>query len=562
MLEYPHGHRDINELKWLKVMPNLLTLYYMTKLYLYCKYSLFRIIFLLSFLELGLNVYASTPYTSYTTKLSRFTRFNFNDTTKRYDIQKADLSIHRKKSFIRAASETFGMNMSLWAFDRYVLKGHYAYISWKSIKENFKHGFEWDNDHLNTNMFAHPYNGSLFFNAGRSNGFNFWQSELFAIGGSAMWEMFMECERPSTNDIIATPIGGAALGEVFYRTSDRILDDRTTGGERLGRELASFLISPMKGVTRLITGQAWKKSRSSGREYDHLPFNIDVSLGARMLTYHDDDAKFKVGTSARLNIEYGDPFDADSKIPYDYFTCMAEFNIMETQPLLSRVEIIGRLLSKELIDSKHCDLSVGLFQHFDFFDSDTISDRIPNVIEPCVVPYKLGTPASVGVGSIFRYQKNRSTLAAYAHFNGVLLGGILSDNYRYYNRNYNWATGFSVKFGLKGNFWDDRLSVALKNHYYRFYTREADSTIDVDWTDTPDGKPVNIAGDNSIGSFYHMEGQVDYRLWKQLFVTTRFDFYSRSTKYREMIYVDNWGASDWYIDSKQMSLQLMLTCKF
>ncbi len=68
-----------------------------------------------------------------------------------------------------------------------------------------------DNDHLNTNMFAHPYNGSLYFNAGRSNGYNFWQSELFAIGGSAMWEMFMECEYPSTNDIIATPIGWMPL---------------------------------------------------------------------------------------------------------------------------------------------------------------------------------------------------------------------------------------------------------------------------------------------------------------------------------------------------------------
>ena len=134
----------------------------------------------------------------------------------------------KKKNFLMAAGEVFGMNMGLWAFDRYILRGHYAYISLETIKENFKHGFEWDNDHLNTNMFAHPYNGSLFFNAGRSNGFNFWQSELFAIGGSAMWELFMECEYPSTNDIIATPIGGAALGEVFYRTSDMILDIRTT----------------------------------------------------------------------------------------------------------------------------------------------------------------------------------------------------------------------------------------------------------------------------------------------------------------------------------------------
>lgn len=121
----------------------------------------------------------------------------------------------RKKHFWKAAGETFGLNVGLWAFDRYVLKGHYSYISLKTIKANFKHGFDWDNDHLSTNMFAHPYHGSLYFNAGRANGFNFWQSELFALGGSAMWELFMESEYPSKNDIIATPIGGAALGEVF-----------------------------------------------------------------------------------------------------------------------------------------------------------------------------------------------------------------------------------------------------------------------------------------------------------------------------------------------------------
>ena len=168
----------------------------------------------------------------------------------------ADAARLERKAFWRASAETAGFNIGLWAFDRYVQKGHYAYINWNTIKANFKHGFEWDNDHLNTNMFAHPYNGSLYFNAGRSNGYNFWQSELFAIGGSAMWEMFMECEYPSTNDIIATPVGGAAIGEVLYRTSDLILDDRTTGGRRFGRELAAFLVSPMRGFTRIVTGRA------------------------------------------------------------------------------------------------------------------------------------------------------------------------------------------------------------------------------------------------------------------------------------------------------------------
>lgn len=64
---------------------------------------------------------------------------------------------------------------------------------------------------------------------------------------------------------------------------------------------------------------------------------------------------------------------------------------MKTQPLLSRVEIIGQLISKELVNTKKCNLSIGLFQHFDFFDSDTISQYNANDIAPCVVPYKLSS---------------------------------------------------------------------------------------------------------------------------------------------------------------------------
>ena len=77
----------------------------------------------------------------------------------------ADIAYHQRKHFWRAGAEVVGMNLSLWAFDRYALKGHYAYVTWESIKENFKHGFEWDNDHLSSNMFAHPYKGNLFYNA-------------------------------------------------------------------------------------------------------------------------------------------------------------------------------------------------------------------------------------------------------------------------------------------------------------------------------------------------------------------------------------------------------------
>lgn len=103
--------------------------------------------------------------------------------------------------------------MGVWAFDRYAIKGDFAFFDINTMKANLKKGFVWDNDQMGTNLFMHPYHGSLYYNTARSNGYNYWQSGVFALGGSAMWELFMENEYPSANDIIATPVGGMALGE-------------------------------------------------------------------------------------------------------------------------------------------------------------------------------------------------------------------------------------------------------------------------------------------------------------------------------------------------------------
>ena len=467
-----------------------------------------------------------------------------------------------EKHFWRAAGETFGMNMAQWAFDRYVLRGSYSYISWETIKQNFRHGFDWDNDHLSTNMFAHPYNGSLYFNAGRSNGYNYWQSELFAIGGSAMWELFMESEYPSTNDIIATPVGGAALGEVLFRASDYVLDDRSTGAERVGRELAAFVISPMRGFNRLITGQSWKRGATTGRQFGTPPVHLDFSLGLRALMYHDDRSRGRSGGMARLSLEYGDRYATRCKEPYQYFSLLMELNMIKTQPLLSRVEIVGRLLSKEVLHARRCRLSVGLYQHFDFFDSDTISTYSPKEWEPCVVPYKFGTPASVGGGAMFRYADGCRTFDASVHANGVLLGGLLSDYYRYYHRNYNWGSGFAVKAELTGSVCNDRLTFALHNQYYRLFTRSNWDSV-VNGAPSPSEEPKDVLGDASFASFNHLEGCVSYRLFKSLSLTWGLDWYYRRTCYDTYRWINmggwSYGTSVLFVSSHQVSTQLMLT---
>lgn len=473
----------------------------------------------------------------------------------------SDVKRLEHKAFWRASAEVVGFNLALWAFDRYVTKGQYAYISWESIKENFKHGFEWDNDHLNTNMFAHPYCGSLYFNAGRSNGYNFWQSSLFSIGGSAMWELFMEKEYPSTNDIIATPIGGTAIGEVLYRTSDLVLDDRSCGAERFGRELAGFVISPMRGLTRIFTGRTWERRATSGRRFGMPPVRLSFSLGSRILLFHDDRNYNKAGGTARISMEYGDRFAEKTKYPYDYFTFLMDLDVMKTQPVLSRLEIKGRLLSKDVHDGRHSHVSLGLYQHYDFLDSDTIShSAVTNSLYECLVPYKLGIPASVGGGTVARYtHDNNWQIDGFAHVNAVLLGGILTDFYRNYHRNYNWGTGFSIKGGVQ---WFSKklgLNANANVRFYKIYTLKG---CELDYLEYPDILEENVQGDKSNSSFLNLNFHCNYRIWRNLFASFMFDWYRRNTHYLELNLKDAglmYRVKSPFFKSDQIGIKVMLS---
>lgn len=84
-----------------------------------------------------------------------------------------DIDYYSHKRGLQAGTMVFGINMGVWAFDRYIRKADFAYINGRTIKDNLKHGFVWDNDAMGTNMFMHPYHGSLYFNSARSNGYNF-----------------------------------------------------------------------------------------------------------------------------------------------------------------------------------------------------------------------------------------------------------------------------------------------------------------------------------------------------------------------------------------------------
>lgn len=449
-----------------------------------------------------------------------------------------------KKQGWPAAAEIFGLNMLIWGVDRYIQKADFAYIGFKSIKENLTGGFYWDNDQMGTNMFLHPYHGNLYFNSARSRGFNYWESGLFALGGSAMWELFMENEHPSTNDIIATPIGGMALGEVLYRASDLALDDRTRGGERFKHEAIAFVISPMRGLTRIINGDAWKRRPTTGRQFGVPMISLEVSAGVRLLELKDDIFDKGTGLATIISMEYGDRYNHDNPKPYDYFSIYTNINIQKSQPLLGQINILGRLWASELIDSKTDFLGIGVYQHFDYFDSDTISD-VSNEI-----PYKIAAPASVGVGLI--HQSKRFTdwdFNSQLHVNAIILGGSLSDHYRVSNRNYNIGSGFGGKGSINISY-KDKISVSGFIDYFRLYTWKGYSP-DLDLS-TVDYNELNVQGDKSNSTLTASGIKAELKLRDNLYLTGIGTLFRRSTHYK--YYSDVYSVT---ADGK-----LLLTYKF
>src|SRR6266496_5972209 len=171
------------------------------------------------------------------------------------DLLNDDPAFNPRTSWPKVTFKVATTNAFNWAVSRYVFNYDWARISTTTWKNNLKGGWEWDNDRFGINFIGHPHSGNNYFNVARSNGYSFWGSYPFAIAGSFMWEYFGENTKPSKNDLINTPVSGAFLGEVLYRISSNILDDRKRGSNRVWREVFAGIINPTRALNRLTQGK-------------------------------------------------------------------------------------------------------------------------------------------------------------------------------------------------------------------------------------------------------------------------------------------------------------------
>ena len=437
-----------------------------------------------------------------------------------------------RKRYWQAAAEVTGINLGVQLFDRYALRSDFAQTTLRSLRHNFTDGMVWDNDFFITNMFAHPYHGNLYFNAARSNGLSFWESAPYALGGSLMWEFLGETEPPAINDVLATSMGGMAIGEMAHRLSLAVLDDRTRGFHRFLREAAAAIVNPIQGLHRILSGDAWRVSHDHYRyhDYNQLPIDVSFTVGWRYLA--DDGALFR-GIHApfvNMTLTYGTSVDGERHTtPYDFFDVEMNSAFGGGQPFVNTLNIVGRLWSTPILDKKDMSGEFGIYQHFNYYDAKPIEHGSE------LTPYRISEAAAFGPGFILSLPQMGalSRLEQRIFLSGILLGGTKSDYFNVIERDYNMGSGFSIKsktqldFGRFGRF-------VLNAKYFRIYTWKgyedkdlqgyADGTMDLHY--------LNVQGDRSNAALLVVNPVMEVHLARQWSFTLSGTYYSRRTFYK------------------------------
>ena len=440
-------------------------------------------------------------------------------------IYRTESMMVKKKQPWAAAGKVLAINTGVWAFNRFITHEDFADISGKTIVNNLKTGFVWDNDQFSTNLFAHPYHGNLYFNAARNSGMNFWTSIPFALGGSLLWEVVEESEPAAINDLMATTIGGVALGEVMHRMSALVLDDSQRGFQRFWREFVGFAISPMRGLRRLVHGDMWRVRRSNYlyHNFQETPVRFSLGVGGRYLADNNHMFRGSYSPYVQMKLQYGDPFDNEKSLPYDFFTFDATFGFLPGQPVIPRINLLGKIWDTSWMREDGMELAFGIYQHFNYFDSEpTIkgSDRIP---------YKMSEAASVGFGLMYSLPKVNDflELGQSAHVSGILLGGSLSDYYNVFNRNYNMGSGYSIKSRTALDF-ANYAQLELNMQFYQIFTWKGYENKDVENID-----PIylNVQGDKGNALLCVLNPSLRINLTQHLKANIESTFYWRKTHY-------------------------------
>ena len=395
-----------------------------------------------------------------------------------------------KKRFGHAALQ-FGLAETLpQAFDQFITKKDYAQISFKTIGHNLNPGsWQFDNDPLQTNQFGHPYHGSYFFNSFRANGYNFWQSAGASFAGSYIWETYAENQAPAPNDFINTGFGGAVLGEMEYRLSNRIVNNESVGFKRQVNEVLGMLVDPMNGLSRILDGK-WGKVSPNTSLRDSTKIIAEFNAGIRDIESNGRDHS---GWYGHVKIYYGDPYE-DYQTPFSNILINTEIG-QDDSSKVNIVSVYGSLAGWEIKSTEKVEHLAVLSANYDYIRNEAF--------------FYSGQSVRINLLSEFDLTKKFTINTAFGM--GPIILGAAPDKYITPNgRDYDYTMGLGINgsgtLNLAGKF--------FLNLNYR------------------GGWLTTINGNASHYFLHTASGELSYMLVKGFSLCAEQGYYSLSGRYR------------------------------
>lgn len=435
----------------------------------------------------------------------------------------------RRRNLPMAIGQGLFINSLVWSIDKWILHRDYCSVGWKTLKDNIERGVVWDCDALSTNFFDHPYHGAQYYNAARINGFNYYQSSLFTLLGSAEWEYLAETDFPAPNDFFSTTMGGTAVGEVTYRLANIILNNKKRKTRRWAKEIIATAVNPTYGVNRLLYGESWKINDEQYlyHDKDEIPYNIFLSVGSRWADAKTAHSRCNV--TIDMKIDYGKWTDLKHNKPFDQF--MATFTLNPPAyhiPYFSEVNINGRIHGWTLSESEKSSTVFSINQDFTYFNNEK-EERFKGDKRQLL---HLAEPASLGPAIYVETPSFRHFTTA----NAAFITGYTSD---YYYRVYNMGSGFNVK---TFNSWKlhNRIEASLDAsfHYlftWKGYEKDQIRKFQAEGKTPPytyQFKIARKAGDKGYATFFVIRPRIDVRLFNNIYASASASWFFRNSIYK------------------------------
>jgi hypothetical protein len=357
------------------------------------------------------------------------------------ELDQAYVPHEASEHFALAVGEVAILEFIPWALAKWVREWEDPSKNWANVSSdtwwnNANKGWEYDGDNFLTNQFSHPYHGSTFFNAGRVNGYSFWESVPFALTGSAVWEYFGETYRPAFNDWIATGVTGSFLGEALYRLSILITDNTATGADRVWSEIGGALVNPVRGFTRLVTGEA-SKVFPNPPEKQPGDYRAVLTAGVRRMDADGTDLVKDAVTQAFGSVEfsYGSVHTSSLSTPFSSFNMAVAVALPnrteDSTGVLNRVSVAGVLYGWRLQASDTCRQALSIRGFYDYMSNPA---------------FEFGqTAVSLDFNGLRTLSENWK-MNVNLGVRGILMGGTPSDYYLdVEGRNYDFGPGFGTQ---------------------------------------------------------------------------------------------------------------------